>query len=120
MPVITTRVEYGIYLNEWIDVVNIEEVLDATDVLEALAAEDDCDQFVALISAEKVTNFPTSLRDLNRSIPTGVIEIIIYGLPLIGGIVLRSFKPFSPVPIAVFKTKAEALPYAQAQAQKIQ
>ncbi|MEO1286851.1 MAG: hypothetical protein AAFV93_03720 [Chloroflexota bacterium] len=113
MPLVTTRVQKGIYANEWIDNVTIEEVLNATPKLIQLAEEDQVNKFVVILDTSKAKRLPIDLANLRRSIPEGVHEIVICGIPTLGTLILRMFKPMSTVPLSVFETYDEAIAHAK-------
>lgn len=113
MPVMTTRIEIGIYHNNWVDVVTIEEVAAATGELNRLIAEDNVERFMVIICTANTTRFPLSLTGLRSTIPKGIIEGVVYGVPRIGELILRTFLPISKVHFELCKTKEEALAYAR-------
>lgn len=113
MPVVTTRIDTGIYHNEWIGKVEIDEVLAAKTKLDQLADEDNLKSFMVLIGVEKATSFPLGLRELRLTIPNGIIEGVVYGVPHVGQLILRTFQPIAPVNFKLCRTRDEAIDYAR-------
>lgn len=113
MPVETTRLDAGIYHNAWQGDVTVAELLDAKQIIIEMAADDELTQFVVILEGTEATKLPTDLRGLRSTVPEGVIEGVIYGMPRLGSLILRVFAPLSAVPFHLVRTREEAIERAR-------
>lgn len=119
MPVITERIERGIYENRWVGVVTLEEIFTAKDKLEVLAQEDNCDKFIVVICGREATRYPITMVDLRNTVPKGIQELIVYQAPSIGELLLKTLKPLFPITITTYRNADDALNHARVSFAKI-
>jgi hypothetical protein len=120
MAITTTRIECGIYLNRWIGDVSLDEVYIARDHVITLARQDHCDRLIVVIDGTRAGKMPISLRGMRNTIPMQTQEVVVFGAPFLGEILIKMLKSFVSITFTILDNESQAVEYAKEIIQPLQ
>lgn len=109
MPTKTDRIEPGIYRVYWIGDVTIQEIFQARDEINMLAADDNITRYIGIIDGTQTQSLPLDLRMLTRSVNEGAIVYLVLNAPMVGEMMGRMFNQFAPMPVEFYKDRDELM-----------
>ncbi len=118
MPIPVARIEPGIYVAYWNDVVSVEEIYTSTTQVMAMVRADAVPRHVIILDGTLNKQIPLDVRAMRSNIPKDRIGVLVVKSTALGRILGRMMATVVQTPIEFFETLDEAVVRGRAMLQE--